>query len=95
MKELEVEELRNKTNQQSTSKEFDLARSSRLVPPFNEKEVDDYFTLFERVADRGDYGYLFLSLHKSENTVNGHPSKFIFAIFFGIKCSINQAMNDI
>lgn len=30
--------------------EFDVSKNIRLVPPFNEKEVDKYFTLFERVA---------------------------------------------
>ncbi|KAK0134657.1 hypothetical protein N1851_029725 [Merluccius polli] len=51
LRELEIEELRIRSTQQSMSKEFDLARNSRLVPPFNEKEVEEYFTLFERVAD--------------------------------------------
>lgn len=51
LKELELEEARIKANQMTTSKDFDLARNSRLVPPFNEKEVTEYFTLFERVAD--------------------------------------------
>lgn len=50
LKELEIEELRIRSSQ-SMSKEFGLAQNSRLVPPFNEKEVDKYFTLFERVAD--------------------------------------------
>ena len=30
---------------------FDPARNIRLVPPFQEKEVDKYFTHFEKVAD--------------------------------------------
>ena len=30
---------------------FDPARSIRLVPPFQEKEVDKYFAHFENVAD--------------------------------------------
>ena len=30
--------------------EFDVSRNIRLVPPFSEKDVDKYFTLFERVA---------------------------------------------
>ena len=30
---------------------FDPARNIRLVPPFQEKEVDRYFTQFEKVAD--------------------------------------------
>ena len=30
---------------------FDPARNIRLVPPFQEKEVDKYFAHFEKVAD--------------------------------------------
>ena len=30
---------------------FDHARNIRLVPPFQEKEVDKYFAHFEKVAD--------------------------------------------
>ena len=33
------------------SSAFDPARNIRLVPPFQEKEVDKYFTHFEKVAD--------------------------------------------
>ena len=32
-------------------KAFDPARNIRLVPPFQEKEVDKYFAHFEKVAD--------------------------------------------
>ena len=32
------------------STEFDVSKNIRLVPPFNEKDVDKYFILFERVA---------------------------------------------
>lgn len=35
---------------QSKTSDFDVSRNIRLVPPFNEKDVDKYFTLFERVA---------------------------------------------
>ena len=31
--------------------EFDVSKNIRLVPQFNEKDVDKYFTLFERVAN--------------------------------------------
>ncbi len=51
LKELELEELRIKSTQQPMTKEFDLACNSRLVPPFNEREVDEYFILFEQVAN--------------------------------------------
>ena len=30
---------------------FDPARNTRLVPPFQEKEVDKYFAHFEKVTD--------------------------------------------
>lgn len=30
--------------------DFDVSKNIRLVPPFNERDVDKYFTLFERVA---------------------------------------------
>ena len=33
------------------SSAFDPARNIRLVPPFQEKEVDEYFAHFEKVAD--------------------------------------------
>ena len=33
------------------SSAFDPARNIRLVPPFQEKEVDKYFAHFEKVAD--------------------------------------------
>ena len=43
---------------------------------------------------RGIYGYLLLLSCKSEYTVNS-LKKTIFAMFFGIKCYINQARNNI
>ena len=42
----------------------------------------------------GNFGYLFLSLQKSQNTVNS-PKKSIFALFLGVKCYINQDLNEI
>lgn len=32
------------------SSAFDVSKNIRLVPPFDEKDVDKYFVLFERVA---------------------------------------------
>lgn len=32
------------------SDDFDVSRNIHLVPPFNEKDVDKYFILCERVA---------------------------------------------
>ena len=34
-----------------TSKTFDVTKHIRLVPPFQEKEVDKYFLHFEKVAE--------------------------------------------
>ncbi|KAK0153974.1 hypothetical protein N1851_003941 [Merluccius polli] len=34
----------------SMHQSFDVARNIKLVPPFNEREVDRYFVHFERVA---------------------------------------------
>ena len=34
----------------SMHSEFDIAKNIRLVPPFNERDVDCYFVHFERVA---------------------------------------------
>ena len=33
-----------------SSHDFDVTRNIRLVPPFNEKDVDKFFAHFERVA---------------------------------------------
>ena len=52
MKQLE---LQDKTKPKSlpldTSKTFDVTKHIRLVPPFQEKEVDKYFLHFEKVAE--------------------------------------------
>ena len=37
-------------NEESIATKFDLGKNVRLVPPFNESEVDKYFQHFERVA---------------------------------------------
>lgn len=34
----------------SREREFDMSKNICLVPPFSEKDVDKYFTVFERVA---------------------------------------------
>ena len=52
MKELEVQEVKDEMfvpNRGSPSK-FDPSRHVRLVPPFDEKDVDKYFLHFEKVA---------------------------------------------
>ena len=38
------------THKESIATKFDLGKNVRLVPPFNESEVDKYFQHFERVA---------------------------------------------
>ena len=40
-----------KLNASSGSSHFDPTRHVRLVPPFQEKEVDKYFSYFEKVAE--------------------------------------------
>ena len=37
-------------HEESIATKFDLGKNVRLVPPFNELEVDKYFQHFERVA---------------------------------------------
>lgn len=44
-------ELAVQRQQQLKDAQFDVCRNIRLVPQFNEKDVDKYFTLFERVAE--------------------------------------------
>ena len=49
--ELEIEQHKNKTGQNSReSSAFDPSRVSRLVPPFKEDEIDQYFVHFEKIA---------------------------------------------
>ena len=52
MKELELQE-KTKPNilPLDTSKTFDVTKHIRLVPPFQEKDVDKYFLHFEKVAE--------------------------------------------
>ena len=52
MKELELQDkTKPKTLPLDTSKTFDVAKHIRLVPAFQEKEVDKYFLHFEKVAE--------------------------------------------
>ena len=52
MKELELQEkTKPKILPLGTSKTFDVTKHIRLVPPFQEKEVDKYFLHFEKVAE--------------------------------------------
>ena len=52
MKELELQDkVKPKTLPLDTSKTFDVTKHIRLVPPFQEKEVDKYFLHFEKVAE--------------------------------------------
>ena len=49
MRELEVRERVNQIESRKSS-HFDVTKNIRLVPPFQEKEVDKYFLHFEKVA---------------------------------------------
>ena len=52
MKQLELQDkIKPKTLPLDTSKTFDVTKHIRLVPPFQEKEVDKYFLHFEKVAE--------------------------------------------
>ena len=52
MKELELEgKSKSKPLPLGSGKSFDVTKHIRLVPPFQEKEVDKYFLHFEKVAE--------------------------------------------
>ena len=52
MKELELEgKSKSKPLPLDSGKSFDVTKRIRLVPPFQEKEVDKYFLHFEKVAE--------------------------------------------
>ena len=52
MKELELEgKSKSKSLPLDSGKSFDVTKHIRLVPPFQEKEVDKYFLHFEKVAE--------------------------------------------
>ena len=48
MREIEMQE---RANQQKIEYNFDVTKQIRLVPPFQEKEVDKYFLHFEKVPE--------------------------------------------
>ena len=50
MREIEMQERANQPKQK-IEYNFDVAKHIRLVPPFQEKEVDKYFLDFEKVAE--------------------------------------------
>ena len=50
MKELEMQD-KAKTKPLDLGTHFDVTKHIRLVPPFQEKEVDKYFQHFEKVAE--------------------------------------------
>ena len=50
MKEIEMQERANQPKQK-IEYNFDITKHIRLVPPFQEKEVDKYFLHFEKVAE--------------------------------------------
>ena len=50
MREIEMQERANQSKQK-IEYNFDVTKHIRLVPPFQEKEVDKYFLHFEKVAE--------------------------------------------
>ena len=50
--EQELERMRNARSVQPTTREFDVSKHIRLVPPFNEKDIENYFLHFEKVAEK-------------------------------------------
>ena len=51
MKELELQNMTVKWQSLDSGAHFDVTKHIRLVPPFQEKEVDKYFVPFEKVAE--------------------------------------------
>ena len=51
MKELEMQNMTVKRQPLESGVHFDITKHIRLVPPFQEKEVDKYFLHFEKVAE--------------------------------------------
>ena len=51
MKELEIQHMTVKRQPLDSGTHFDVTKHIRLVPPFQEKEVDKYFLHFEKVAE--------------------------------------------
>ena len=51
MKELEMHNMTVKRQPLDSGAHFDVIKRIRLVPPFQEKEVDKYFLHFEKVAE--------------------------------------------
>ena len=51
MKELEMQNMTVKRQALESGSHFDVTKHIRLVPPFQEKEVDKYFLHFEKVAE--------------------------------------------
>ena len=51
MKELEMQNMTVKRQPLESGIHFDITKHIRLVPPFQEKEVDKYFLHFEKVAE--------------------------------------------
>ena len=50
-KELEMQNMTVKRQPLNSGAHFDITKHIRLVPPFQEKEVDKYFLHFEKVAE--------------------------------------------
>ena len=51
MKELEMQNKTLKSQPLDFGTHFDVTKHIRLVPPFQEKEIDKYFLHFEKVGE--------------------------------------------
>ena len=81
MKELELQEkTKPKILPLDTSKTFDVTRHIRLVPPFQEKEVDKYFLHFEKVAENLKWPKRALDLAFAKRC-NRHSSRNLYSAF--------------
>ena len=65
MKELEMQD-KAKTKPLDLGTHFDVTKHIRLVPPFQEKEVDKYFLHFEKVAEKFEMAKRALDLASAE-----------------------------
>lgn len=51
LKELELNQAPPPQHGRGAQADFDVNKCIRMIPPFNGKDVDKYFVLFERTAD--------------------------------------------
>ena len=81
MKELELQEkTKPKILPLDTSKTFDVTKHIRLIPPFQEKEVDQYFLHFEKVAENFEMAKRALDLAFAKRR-NRQSSRNLYSAF--------------